>query len=481
MIEIIDDHPREECAVTGIYGHPEAANMAYLNLYALQHRGQESSGITTSNGKKVHSEVGMGLVSDIFNKERLSRLQGHIAIGHNRYSTAGHSNIENAQPLTVVTANQTISLAHNGNLINGIELRKDLEKNGSIFRTTTDSEAILHLIAKSKEEEIENAIIEALRMLKGAFALTIMTHDKLFGIRDPNGFRPLVLGKVTGSKGEIAWVMCSETCALDLMDAEFVREVEPGEMVVIGKNGLESYKPFPETKITQCIFEFIYFARPDSFLFGHNAYTIRKQLGAELAKESEIDADLVVPVPDSGLAAALGYSNESGIPLEMGLVRNHYVGRTFIEPQQSIRHFGVKIKLNPIKNYLTGKKVVVIDDSIVRGTTSNKIVEMIRNAGAKEVHMKISSPPITNPCFFGIDMPSKKELIASSKSPEQIRDVLEVDSLSYLSIEGLLKCVSPNKDDYCIACFNGDYPIPVEQAENQLNLFKNISISEHRG
>ena len=477
----IDDHPKEECGVFGIYGHPEAANMAYLGLYALQHRGQESAGIVASNGEKVHSEVGMGLVADVFTEERIVKLQGRIAIGHNRYSTAGQSDIKNAQPFLVNYAKGTLALGHNGNLVNGGALREELEANGSIFRSTTDSEVILHLIARSDEKTTEGAIIEALQRLEGAYTLTMMTEDKLIGIRDPLGFRPLVLGKLpAGETGGDSWVLASETCALDLIDAEYIREIEPGEMVIIDENGLRSISHSASVEHRQCIFEFIYFARPDSFIFGKNAYGIRRKLGARLAEEDNVEADIVTPVPDSGLSAALGYADASGLPFEWGLIRNHYVGRTFIEPEQSIRNFGVKLKLNPMKEFLADKRVVVVDDSLVRGTTSQKIVELIRRAGAKEVHMRISSPPITHPCFFGIDMPTLAELKASSNSVEEIRQFLRADSIRYLSLEGLLHCVHPNEEAFCTACFSGKYPIPVEQSDYQLSLFRESRTSEHR-
>ncbi len=475
-----DDHPREECAVFGVFGHPEAANLAYLGLYALQHRGQESSGIVASDGERVHAEVGMGLVADIFTDTRISTLHGHIAIGHNRYSTAGQSHISNAQPFLVDHSRGVLALGHNGNLINAGALRGELESSGSIFRTTSDSEVILHLIARSLEEKTEHAIIDALRKLKGAFTLAMMTPDKLIGVRDPMGFRPLVLGRLAGRNGDPAWILASESCALDLIEAELVREIEPGEMIIIDDEGVQSLSPFPASSPRQCIFEFIYFARPDSFMFGENVYKIRRQLGVQLAKENPVKTDIVIPVPDSGLAAALGYSAESGLPIEWGLIRNHYVGRTFIEPQQSIRHFGVKIKLNPLKDYLEGKSVVVVDDSIVRGTTSQKIVEMLRNAGSSEVHMRISSPPITHPCFFGIDMPTHEELIASANGLEETRRFLGADSLAYLSIEGLLECVLPKEENFCCACFTGNYPMSVDQLEPQLSLFRNGLTTEHR-
>lgn len=470
----------EECGVFGIFNHPEAANMAYLGLYALQHRGQESAGIVASDGEHVHSEVGMGLVADIFTENRLSALQGHIAIGHNRYSTAGQSNITNAQPFMVDHSRGVIALGHNGNIVNAGAIRRELEVTGSIFQSTSDSEAILHLIARSEEDEIENAFADALNRIQGAFSIVMMTRDRLFGVRDARGFRPLILGRLQQPQNGPTWVLASETCALDLIEADFEREILPGEMVVIDEKGVHSRFPFPETEKQQCIFEHIYFARPDSFIFGKNVYDIRRRMGVELARENPQDADIVIPVPDSGLAAALGYASESGIDFEWGLIRNHYVGRTFIEPQSSIRHFGVKVKLNPTKSCIEGKRVIVIDDSIVRGTTSQKIVEMIRRAGAKEVHMRIGSPPITHPCFFGIDMPTHEELIASSQTVEETREFITADSLAYLSIEGLLRCAAPRANDFCTSCFTGDYPLPVEPNDAQLSLFRELRTSEHR-
>ncbi len=455
--------------------------MAYLGLYALQHRGQESAGIVASDGERAHSEVGMGLVADVFTQDRISKLRGRIAIGHNRYSTAGQSDIKNAQPFLVNYAKGTLALGHNGNLVNGGALREELEASGSIFRSTTDSEVILHLIARSGEKTTEGAIVEAIQRIEGAYTLTMMTEDTLIGVRDPYGFRPLVLGKFPSLENESdSWVLASETCALDLIDAHYVREVAPGEMVVIDQDGMRSIVHSPSAQHRQCIFEFIYFARPDSLVFGKNAYAVRRKLGTRLAREDNLAADIVIPVPDSGLAAALGYADASGLPLEWGLIRNHYVGRTFIEPEQSIRHFGVKLKLNPMKEFLEDKRVVVVDDSLVRGTTSQKIVEMIRRAGAKEVHMRISSPPITHPCFFGIDMPTLAELKASSHSVEEIRQFLDADSLYYLSLEGLLNCVCPNEASFCTACFSGIYPISIEQNDYQLSLFRDSRMSEHR-
>jgi amidophosphoribosyltransferase len=376
------DSFNEECAVFGIFNHSEAANMAYLGLYALQHRGQESAGIVSSNGKELHLEMAMGLVADIFDAQRLSRLPGHIAIGHNRYSTWGESQLKNAQPIAIDYSLGSLALAHNGNLVNADQVRRELESDGSIFRSTMDSEVIVHLIARSDRDKLVDRVVEAVEQVRGAFSLVIMNKDELIGARDPFGFRPLCLGKLRDS-----YVLASETCALDLIEAEYLRDVEPGEVLLINKDGLKSYYPFPRSQLAQCIFEFIYFARPDSIIFNKSVHEVRKALGHRLAKEAYVGVDTVVPVPDSGVPAALGYAEESGIPFEMALIRNHYIGRTFIEPQQSIRHFGVKIKLNPIKRLLEGRRVVVIDDSIVRGTTSRKIIKMVRQAGAKEVHM----------------------------------------------------------------------------------------------
>ena len=461
------DELKEKCAIFGVYGHPEAANLTYLGLYALQHRGQESSGIVASTGKEIHAEISMGLVAEVFSEERLKRLPGHIAIGHNRYSTTGESLLKNAQPILVDYALGSLALAHNGNLVNVDKLRAELEAFGSIFRSTMDSEVIVHLIAGSKESQVLDRIVEALYRLEGAYSLVIMTDRELIGIRDPYGFRPLSLGRL-----DDAYVLASETCAFDLIEATFVRDIEPGEIVVIDKSGLTSYSPFPKKRPAPCVFEFIYFSRPDSNVFGHNIHWVRKALGRQLAREMPVEADIVVPVPDSGVPAALGYTDESGIPFEVGLIRNHYVGRTFIEPQQSIRYFGVKIKLNPNKKSLQGKRVIIVDDSIVRGTTSRKIIQMVRAAGAKEVHMRLGSPPYAHPCFYGIDTPTKQELIAATHSLEEIRRYLTADTLAYLSIDNLAKAISPGAEDFCYACFSGHYPVEsVERELAQLRLF----------
>ncbi len=466
-ILITPDKFHDECAVFGVYGHKEAANLTYLGLYALQHRGQESSGIVSGDGTQFYSEKAMGLVADIFTKDRLRRLLGRSAIGHNRYSTAGTSDLKNAQPLVVNFAFGNLALAHNGNLINAQMLRNELEAYGSIFQSTTDSEVIIHLIAHSREGVLLDRVVDALNQVRGAFSITILTDQALIAARDPYGFRPLSLGKLKD-----AWVVASETCAFDLIGAETVRDIEPGELILVDERGLQSFRPFPRVMPAMCIFEHIYFARPDSRIYGHNVYTTRKALGRQLAKEAYVPADIVIPVPDSGVPAALGYAEGANIPFENGLIRNHYVGRTFIEPEQRIRHFGVKVKLNAMREVLEGKRVVVVDDSIVRGTTSRKIVKMIRQAGAKEVHLRISSPPIVSPCFYGIDTPTKKELIGSSHRIEEIRKYVTADTLAYLSLEGMLAAAPGSGERYCNACFTENYPIPFTKAEElQLGLF----------
>lgn len=466
---IAPDKFHDECAVFGVYNHEEASNLTYLGLYALQHRGQEASGIVSGDGDQFFIHKGMGLVADIYNKSVLDKLPGHMAIGHNRYSTSGGNDLKNVQPLTVNFAFGNLALAHNGNLINAQVLRNELEAYGAIFQSTSDSEVIIHLIAHSRADTFLRRVVDALSQVRGAFSVVLMTDNGLIAARDPHGLRPLCLGRIRSS-----WIVASETCAFDLLDAEYVREVEPGEMVVITDQGLESHRPFAKVDPAMCVFEYVYFARPDSRIFGANAvYAIRKALGRQLAQESWVPADIVIPVPDSGVPAALGYAEGGGIRFETGLIRNHYVGRTFIEPEQSIRHFGVKVKLNAVPELLAGKRVVVVDDSLVRGTTSRKIVKMIRQAGAKEVHMRISSPPIVSPCFYGIDTPTKKELIASNHSAEEIRKYITADSLAYLSLEGMLKSAPGTPGQYCNACFTEKYPIPFTRAEElQLGLFE---------
>ncbi len=463
-----DEHFRDQCGIFGVYGHPEAANLTYLGLYALQHRGQESAGIAASDGVGLHVEKAMGWVSDVFGPERLKRLPGRLAIGHVRYSTAGSSTLRNAQPIGATFGSGPIALAHNGNLVNADALRRELEAAGAIFQSTSDSEVILHLLARTARHDLERALPAALALVTGAYSLLVLTRDAVVACRDPHGFRPLVLGRLRE-----AWLLASETCALDLLEAEFVRDVEPGEMVVIDRHGLRSHKPFPPRRQLQCVFEYIYFARPDSTLWGQNVYHVRKALGHRLAEEHPAAADVVIPVPDSGLGAALGYAERSGIPFDLGLIRNHYVGRTFIEPRQGIRHFGVRVKLNPMRETLEGRRVVVVDDSIVRGTTSRKIVRMIRSAGAREVHVRISSPPIQWPCYYGIDTPTRKELIASSHAGEEIRRYLDADSLGYLSLEGMLKAVGGDGGRFCHACFSGEYRVGFPPEDTfQLRLFR---------
>ncbi len=463
------DKLHEECGVVGVYGHPEAANLVYLGLYALQHRGQESAGIVASDHSKMHIELGMGLVADVFNTERILKLPGPLAIGHNRYSTAGKSELVNAQPCMINYSAGSLALAHNGNLVNAQTIRKELGTKGAIFQSTNDSEVIVHLMAKSKAETFVDRAAEALRQVSGAYSLVLMTEKELLAARDPQGFRPLCLGKLDG-----AYIIASETCVMDLIEAEFIREVEPGELILINDQGIHSFFPFKKVEPKHCVFEHIYFARPDSYIFGEHVYSARKNMGRAMAQESPVDVDLIVPVPDSGVVSAMGFSEESGIPFEMGLIRNHYVGRTFIEPQSQIRHFGVKLKLNAVKTVIQGKRIAIIDDSIVRGTTSRKIVKMLRDAGAKEVHIRISAPPILHPCFYGIDTPTKEELIAHKYSLEETRQYLAADSLAYLSIEKMLNVLENGKKKFCSACFDGNYPVPIIDKKletNQMGLF----------
>ncbi|MCG2722634.1 MAG: amidophosphoribosyltransferase [Thermodesulfovibrionales bacterium] len=460
----------EECGVFGIYGHPEAANLTYLGLYALQHRGQEGAGICSSDGRQLFVEKSMGLVADIFSEKRLRRLPGYMAIGHNRYSTAGSSVLKNVQPIVANFALGTLAIAHNGNLVSAPDLRASLEAQGAIFQSSSDSEVIVHLIAQSKGADFYERVAHAVTQISGSFSMLILREKELIAIRDPYGVRPLSLGMKNG-----AYVVASETCAFDLIGATYIRDIEPGEVLIIGEQGLESLRILHSQRKAFCVFEFIYFSRPDSNIFGgKNVNEMRKEFGRQLARESRIDADLVIPVPDSGVPAALGFSEESGIPFDFGLIRNHYVGRTFIEPKHSIRHFGVKIKLNPVRQLLEGKRLIVIDDSIVRGTTSKKIVKMLREGGhAKEVHLKISSPPTIGPCFYGIDTPTRSELIASTHLLDEIKKYVTADSLAYLSLDGLKKIV-PNSHNFCTACFDCDYPIsfPGEHHKQMEFLFK---------
>jgi amidophosphoribosyltransferase len=467
----MDDRFHEECALFGVFGHPEAANLAYLGLYALQHRGQEGAGIVSSDNNLLLSHRGLGLVADVFDQEVLGRLVGSMAIGHNRYATSGRTLLKNTQPFVVEFAHGGLAVAHNGNLVNAIELREELEAQGSIFQSSVDTEVIVHLIARASGETLADRVVAALAAVRGAYSLLFLSQKELIAVRDPNGFRPLVMGRI---KDKDAVIFASETCALDLIGADYVREIEPGEVVVVSEEGTRSLFPFPPAHRTRCVFEYVYFARPDSTVFGRNVYQVRKALGRQLARESLVPADLVVPVPDSGVPAALGYAEESGLPFDFGLIRNHYVGRTFIEPQDAIRHFGVKVKLNAQRGVLDGKRVVVVDDSIVRGTTSRKIVTMLRNAGAKEVHMRISSPPTTGPCYYGVDTPTRSELIATGNSVEAIREYITADSLAFLSDKGLYAFSGGDADGFCDACFTGRYPLPVadDAKARQLVLFE---------
>lgn len=469
---MIEDKPREYCGVFGIYGHPEAATLVYLGLYALQHRGQESAGIVSGDGKNIYEYKNMGLVSEVFSQDRLKKLTGDRAIGHVRYSTTGSSNLLNAQPLVINYYYGTMAIGHNGNLTNANELRTRLEKMGSIFQTSTDSEVIVHLLAKPSYTDKIDRLAYALREIKGSYSFVMMTQEDLIGVRDPFGFRPLSLGKL----GD-AYVLSSETCAFDLIGAKFVRDVEPGEAVLINKDGLQSLKLLDPQPHKFCIFEYIYFARPDSVFLGQSVHSVRKALGRILAREHPVDADVVIAVPDSGNSAAIGFAEESGIPHDRGFIRNHYVGRTFLKPDQMIRNFSTKIKLNPLKDVINGKRVVVVDDSIVRGTTSKSRIASLREAGAKEIHMRISCPPHRFPCYYGIDFPSNTELIATKmQSVEKIAKFIQADSLGYVSIEGMLEATG-NMKNFCLACFSGEYPIePPEGACKEILEKNNVAV-----
>jgi len=455
------DKFKDECGVFGIFGHHESANMTYLGLYALQHRGQESAGIAVSDGGVVRVTKQMGYVADIFDGQTLSQLPGHAAIGHVRYSTAGESRLANAQPFLIDCAHGQFSICHNGNLTNADSLRNELVSQGSIFQSGSDTEVVLHLYARSKGKSVEDAVIDSVTQLQGAFSFLMLTSDRMIAVRDPHGFRPLALGRL----GE-AFVVCSETCALDLIGATYVRDVEPGEVLIISAGGMKSLKPFGPAPIAHCVFEHVYFSRPDSYVFGKSVNEVRTNLGRVLAREQRVDADVVVPVPDSGVCAAMGFADEANIPLRMGLIRNHYVGRTFIQPQSSIRHFAVKVKLNPVRSILAGKRVILVDDSLVRGTTSRKIVRMVRAAGAKEVHVRISCPPTISPCFYGVDTPRRSELMAATHTLDEIRTYLDCDSVAYLSLDGLMHAVGEGSDHYCSSCYTGQYPIAFPRDEH---------------
>ncbi len=461
----LDDHFHDECGVFGVFGHPEAANLAYLGLYALQHRGQESAGIVSSDGQELYVHRAMGEVEEIFQPSVLAQLPGSLAIGHTRYSTAGDKALLNAQPIMIDCNKGKVALGHNGNLTNAAEWRRKLEHRGSIFQTNSDTEVIVHLIARSQARNLSGAIGDALNQVEGAYSLLVLTQDELYAVRDPRGFRPLVLGKLTTPGGFDSWLVASETCAFDLLNAQYIREIAPGEMVRISKSGIESIHFAPDKPLQQCIFEHVYFSRPDSIIFGRSVNESREMLGRLLAQEHPVDADIVVPVPDSGVPAAVGYALESKTPFRMGLIRNHYIGRTFIEPSQAIRNFGVKLKLNPIRGLLEGQRVILVDDSIVRGTTSRKIVRMLREVGAKEIHVRISCPPTISPCYYGVDTPTREELIASSNSPEEICKFLGADSLGYVSLPALRRAVSDTAGKFCTSCYTGVYPTDLVQLE----------------
>ena len=448
------DHPKEYCGIFGIYGHPEAARLTYFGLYALQHRGQESCGIVSADGYQVHPHRGLGLVPEVFHRDILDKLAGHLAIGHVRYSTTGSTLAINAQPFVVHHAGESLAIGHNGNLVNALELRHRLEQEGSIFQSTMDTEVIVHLMARHLRQGVVPALSAALSQVRGAYSLVLATKDKVIGVRDPHGFRPLCLGQLNG-----ALVLASETCALDLIQAEYLREVEPGEIVVLDDHGLTSHKTLPPAPRKCCIFEFIYFARPDSRIYGANVYQIRKRLGARLAQEHPVAADLVMPFPDSGTYAALGYAETLQVPFEMGVIRNHYVGRTFIQPSQSMRDFSVRVKLNPVREVLQGKRIVVVEDSIIRGTTSRTRVQTLRQAGATAVSMVVSCPPTRFPCYYGIDFSSKGELVAAHKTVAEIREFLGLDYLGYMSLEGMVAATRMDPEAFCLACFTGDYPV----------------------
>ena len=454
------DKFKDECGVFGIFGHPEAANMTYLGLYALQHRGQESAGIAASDNQIVRLSRAMGYVADVFDSETLSALTGSMAVGHVRYSTAGESRVANAQPFLIDCSHGQMAICHNGNLVNASELKDMLVGQGSIFQSSTDTEVVLHLYARSKKATVEDAVVDAVSQVQGAFSFVMMTRDQLIAVRDPHGFRPLALGRL-----DDAYVVCSETCAMDLIGATYVRDIEPGEIFIVDAKGARSIRPFPPAHLAHCVFEHVYFSRPDSYVFGKSVNEVRTNLGRVLAREQGVPADVIVPVPDSGVCAAMGFADESKIPLRMGLILNHYVGRTFIPPQSAIRYFGVKVKLNPVRSILDGRRVVLVDDSLVRGTTSRKIVKMVRAAGAREVHVRISCPPTISPCFYGVDTPRRSELIAATHTLDEITTYLDADSVGYLSLEGLMASVGTGSASYCSSCYTGHYPVSFPRDE----------------
>lgn len=454
------EYPTHECGVCGIFNHEDSSKLTYFGLYALQHRGQESAGIVTSDGSSVNVYKDMGLVPEVFSEDILQKLKGHISIGHVRYSTTGASTFTNTQPLMVSHKGKTLAVAHNGNLVNSIELRKNLEEEGSIFQTTMDSEVVLHLMARNCDNGLDEALTKTFQSLKGAYSMLFMNEESMIAVRDPDGFRPLCLGRLSNG----GWVVASETCALDLIEAEYVRDIEPGEVLILKKDEeMRSIFPWPKQDPHYCIFEQVYFARPDSDVFGVNVYEARKRMGQILAREAKVDADIVMPFPDSGNYAAIGYAQASGIPLEFGVIRNHYVGRTFIQPTQSMRDFNVKVKLNPVRSFLKGKRVLIVEDSIIRGTTGKSRVRALREAGAKEVHMVVSCPPTRHACYYGIDFPSASQLIACNKNVKEIAEYLGLDSLHYLSLEGLVEATGLDRSNFCLACFDGKYPIEPDQ------------------
>jgi amidophosphoribosyltransferase len=466
--EVPFDKLHEECGVFALHGHPEAANLVYLGLYALQHRGQESAGIASSDGRTIYCHKKMGHVADIFTPEVLNQLPGQLSIGHTRYSTAGDTAIRNAQPLSVACSKGQVAVAHNGNLTNAVELRRELEEDGSIFQSTSDTEVVLHLVARSRERTLAGALRDALLQIEGAFSLVFLAEDRIIVARDPHGFRPLAMGRLIVPDGNVATVFASETCAFDLINAEYTGDVAPGEMVIVGPRGMTRERYTTPQKTAHCVFEHVYFSRPDSIVFEKPVAESRERMGWLLARQHPVDADVIVAVPDSGVAAAIGYAAESGIPYKQALIRNHYVGRTFIEPSQAIRDFGVKLKLNPVRHLLEGKRVILVDDSIVRGTTSRKIVRMVRSAGAREVHLRISCPPTISPCYYGVDTPSLRELIAANNTIKEIQAFVEADSLEYLALDSLSEAVRDQDGKFCYACYTGQYPTLIQIDEGAL-------------